>query len=369
MKLVVLKNNLKDGLNAVERASSENNNLPILKNVLVKTFNNKIQLSATDLELAITNFVSGKIIEEGSITIPLNTLLTITNNINNEKVNLESENNVLTFKTDNYEAKIQGLPEEEFPIIPKLENTDNYLQLSSEILKSSLLKVINSIQLSEIRPEIGGVLLDFQVTNLKLVGTDSFRLAEKTITERDFKSNFSKGFKIILPLKTAQEILRIMRGETVSIFIDANQVLFKNEELEVISRLISGNYPDYEQIIPKSIETEMILEREHLISAVKLVSTFSNKTNDIKGVLKEGKKSLEVYSSNQYLGENRYLVPVKSKGPGFEIAFNWRYLMDGLKNLEAKEIVLGINGEVRPAVLKNPNDPSYFYILMPIKGS
>src|SRR3989344_2549291 len=137
MKLVVLKNNLKDGLNAVERASSENNNLPILKNVLVKTFNNKIQLSATDLELAITNFVSGKIIEEGSITIPLNTLLTITNNINNEKVNLESENNVLTFKTDNYEAKIQGLPEEEFPIIPKLENTDNYLQLSSEILKSS----------------------------------------------------------------------------------------------------------------------------------------------------------------------------------------------------------------------------------------
>src|SRR3989344_2873569 len=156
MKLIVLRNNLKDGLNAVERASLESANLPILKNVLLKTFNNKIQLSATNLELAITRFISGKIIEEGSITVPLAALLSITNNINNERINLEVENNTLNFKTDNYQAVIQGLPEEEFPIIPKLENLNNYLRIDSEILKESLLKVINSVQLSEIRPEISG---------------------------------------------------------------------------------------------------------------------------------------------------------------------------------------------------------------------
>lgn len=370
MKLVVLKNNLKEGLNAVERASSENNNLPILKNVLIKTFNNKIQLSATNLDLAITKLVSGKIIEEGSITVPLSTILTITNNVTNEKINLETNSNVLTFKTDNYEANIQGLPEEEFPIIPKIENTANYFQLDSELFKGGILKVANAIQISEIRPEISGLLFDFQVTNLKLVGTDSFRLAEKTFSNKDFETNFSRGFKVILPLKTVQEVLRIVSKGAINIFIDPNQILFKNEDLEVISRLINGNYPDYEGmgIIPKSIETELILEREHLISAVKLVSAFSGKTNDVKIALKEGKKSLEVYCSNQYLGENRYLVPAKSKGPDFEVSFNWRYLLDGLKNLSDPELIFGINGDNRPAVLKNSGDASYFYILMPVKG-
>ncbi|MDO8430004.1 MAG: DNA polymerase III subunit beta [bacterium] len=368
MILVVLKNNLKDGLSAIERASSENNNLPILKNVLIKTFNNKIQLSATNLELAITKFVSGKIVEEGSITVPLSTLLTITNNINNEKINLEVENNTLKFKTDNYEAVIQGLPEEEFPIIPKIENTNNYLQIGSEIFKDSLLKVINAVQPSEIRPEIGGVLLDFQITNLKLVGTDSFRLAEKTINESNFKCTFQRGFKIIIPLKTAQELLRIITDGEVNLFIDPNQILIKNNDLELISRLIDGVYPDYEQIIPKDFKTETIIEKEHLVSAVKLVSTFSGKVNEIKIKVGDSKKNLEFYSANQYIGENKYLVPAKIKGEAFETSFNWRYLMDGLKNFNSKELVFGVNGDNRPSILKNSTDSSYFYILMPTKN-
>ncbi|MBI4992406.1 MAG: DNA polymerase III subunit beta [Candidatus Harrisonbacteria bacterium] len=368
MKLVILKNNLRDGLNALERTVTENTNLPILKNVLIRTFNNKIQLSATNLELAITRFVSGKIIEEGSITAPLSTLLSITNNTNNERINLNVENNTLLFKTDNYEAVIQGLPEEEFPIIPKLENISNYLQINSEILKDSLSKVINAVQISEIRPEISGVLFDFQVTNFKLVGTDSFRLAEKTINENEFKSTFQRGFKIIIPLKTAQELLRISMSEIVTIFIDPNQMLFKSDDLEIISRLIDGTYPDYEQIIPKSLETDLVFEREHLVNAVKLVSTFSGKINDVKISLKDGKKFLEIYSANQYLGENKYLVPTKAKGKDFNVSFNWRYLIDGLKNFSSQEMVFGINGDNRPALLKNSADNSYFYILMPIKS-
>jgi len=366
MKLIVLKNNFREGLSIVEKAATENTNLPILKNVLIKTFNNKIQLSATNLELAVTDFVSGKIIEEGSITVPLATLLNITNNINNEKINLEVENNTLIFKTDNYEAVIQGLPEEEFPIIPKLENTKNYIQLESDIIKEGLLKVINAVQMSEIRPEISGVLFDYQMTNLKLAGTDSFRLAEKTINESQFKSTFNKGFKVIIPLKTAQELLKVLNKESVTIFTDPNQILFKNNDLEVISRLIDGGYPDYDQIVPKAIETEITLELEHLVNAVKLVSAFSGKVNDIKLSVQNNKKCIEVYSANQYLGENKYLIPAKIKGPSVDVSFNWRYLMDGLKNFNSKEIFFGMNGDRRPAVLKTLNDSSYFYIVMPI---
>jgi DNA polymerase-3 subunit beta len=369
MKLVVLKNNFREGLGMAEKTTTENVNLPILKNVLIKTFNNKIQLSTTNLEQAITTFVSGKIIEDGKITVPISTLSTIINNIDSERINLELKSNTLELKTDNYEAFIQGLPEEEFPIIPKIENTKHYLQIDADILKNSLLKVINSVQLSEIRPEISGVLFDFQITNLKIAGTDSFRLSEKTIIESNFKSTFPRGFKIIIPLKTVQELLRALKTGTVLIFVDPNQVLFKNNDLELISRLIEGTYPDYEQIIPKSLDTEITLERDHFLNAVKLVSTFSGKVNDIKICAKDGKKHLEIYSANQYLGENKYLIPAKIKGPIFEISLNWRYLLDGIKNFDAKELVFGINGDNRPAILKSLSDASYFYILMPIKNS
>ena len=377
MKLVILKNNLREGLNSVERASSDNNNLPILKNVLIKTFNNKIQLSATNLEIAVSKQISGKIIEEGSITVPLSAFSTIVSNTDSERINLETNQNTLLFKTDNYEAVIQGLPEEEFPIIPKIENIKNHLTLPVELLKESVLKIINAIQISEIRPEISGMLLDFQVTHPKFAGTDSFRLAEKTINESNYTTSFQRGFKVIIPLKTMQEVLRTLVKGEVSIFIDPNQILFSSnggssggkDDLQIISRLIDGNYPDYDPITPKSFETEIVLEREQLLNAVKLVSTFSGKVNDIRMKVKNDKKVLEIYSVNQLLGENKYLVPAKVKGEEFEVSFNWRYLMDGLKNFTGQDIFLGINGNHRAAILKNSTDGTYFYILMPINAS
>ena len=194
MKLIVLNINLKDGLSIVSRAIGENSNLPILKNILIKTFNNKIQLTATNLELAVTHLISGKIIEEGSITIPFSVIQGIVSNCESDRVTIEVQKNILKFKTDNYEASIQGLPEEEFPIIPKIENHIYNLSCAIDVLKNALLKVVQAIQISELRPEISGVLLDFQLTHFKLVGTDSFRLAEKTISEKFFKTNFDSSY-------------------------------------------------------------------------------------------------------------------------------------------------------------------------------
>ena len=138
MKLIVLRDNLKNGLSAVEKAVTESTALPILKNVLLKTFNNRIKIEATNLELGISRFISGKIIEEGSVTIPFSVFFGIINSSNAERINLETENNNLIVKADNYEAKIQGLDEEEFPIIPKIENSKNYLEIESSVLKNSI---------------------------------------------------------------------------------------------------------------------------------------------------------------------------------------------------------------------------------------
>lgn len=369
MNLVVLKTNLRDGLSAMEKTVSETTNLPILKNILLKTANNRIQLIATNLELAVTKSINGKIIEDGVITVPFSTLFPIVQNLNSERINLDTKQNTLLVKTDNYEAVIQGLPEDEFPIIPKIENTSAFLKLEGEVLKNNLSQVINAAQYSEIRPELGGILLDFQITNFKLVATDSFRLAEKTVNESQFTATFQRGFKIIIPLKTANELLRIIPKGTLLIAIDPNQIIFRGEDLEMISRLIDGQYPDYEQIIPKDSLTDVVIEREQLWNAVKLVSTFSGKANDIHLSVKDGKKNLEVHSSNQYIGENRYLVPAKIKGEAFSVSFNWRYLMDGLKNFSGTaELNLSINGSVKPAMLRSSADPSYFYLLMPIRA-
>ncbi|MBU4348102.1 DNA polymerase III subunit beta [Patescibacteria group bacterium] len=385
MKIIILKDRLKEGLSAVIKAVSENNNLPILKNVLIKIFDNKIKVTTTNLELAITKTISGKIIEKGSITTPFSILNGIINNLDSDKVDLESEdkNTKLILKTDNYEAIIQSSTEEEFPIIPKIDNSEQYLKIDCNTFNDAILKVLNCAQISEIRPELSGILFDFQISSLKLVATDSFRLAEKTLFDKDFKSNFSKGFKAIIPLKTIQEVSRIFSNkglpgqggsvsdgkEEMNIYFDSNQVLFKTDNLEVISRLIDGNYPDYEQIVPKDFKTECILEREGFMNAIKLVSNLSGKDNDIKLKNKKGKKVMEVFSSAQVVGENHYLIPIKTKGDEFEIVFNWKFLLEGLKNFESEEIFLGLNGDQRPFIIKSQKDFSYFHILMPIKNS
>lgn len=370
MKIVLFRENLKNGLVVAEKAVSENTNLPILKNVLIKTIDNKIQIISTNLELAITKFISGKIIENGALTIPFNTFYNIVANTTNDRINLEKNNNNFIFKTDNYQAKIQGLAEDEFPIIPKLENTNNYLEIDPIVFKDALGKVIHAAQISEIRPEISGILFDFQMTILKLVATDSFRLAEKTLNSTQFKHNFDKNFRVIIPLKTAQELLRVFpNDQNIRIYLDNNQILFRNNDVEVISRLIDGTYPDYQPIIPKNTETEVVVNRDHFINAIRLVNNFSGKTNDIRLAVRDDQKVLDVYSVNQFLGENNYLIPAKASGSNFQdVAFNWRYLLDGLKVVGGENILFGVNGNNRPALLKPLDDKTFFYILMPIRA-
>lgn len=371
MKLIILRSNLKEGLGVVDKIGGENLNLPILKNFLIEIIDNKIKLSATNLELAVTNFISGKIIENGSLTVPINIFTSIINNLQTERINLEVKDNNLIIKADNYQAKIQGIKKEEFPIIPKINNNQNFIEISTQILKQSLFSVINAAQFSNIRPELNGILFNFQVNSLKLAATDSFRLSEKTIPNNQFKAILNSQFKIIIPLKTIQEIIRVIKDSNTQtmIYFDSNQVLFKNNDLEIISRLIDGEFPDYQAIIPKSIETEVIINREQLINAIKLASAFTDRLNEIKIIIKEKIKNIEVYSSGQGVGENQYLIPAKIKGPSLEIIFNWRFLLDGLKNLNSEDIIIELSGNNKPVVIKSPDDTSYFYILMPVKSS
>jgi len=367
MKIVVIKNNLKDGLSAVGRIAGENLQLPILKNALLETPENKIVLTATNLEMAIKFAVSGKVIENGSVAVPVGILSNIMSSIPSERLNIESKKGVVEIKTDNYQATINSSPSDEFPLIPKIKNNENYLELESSALKEAISQVTAASQFSELRPELNCVFMEYSVDNLRMAATDSSRLAEKNLSGSQFSSTISEPFSFLLPIPSSQELLRILGDEgKVRIYRDENQVLFKTKQWELFSRLLEGAFPDYKQIIPKKYGAEITVSREEFISSLKLSGIFSVKSNEIKIKILEGKKALEISSSDQSVGENSYLLPARIEGSAKEICFNWKYLSDGLRATKSEEIFFGVNDDNKPSVIKSPKDASYFYIVMPI---
>ena len=367
MKVIILRGNLKAGLDAVGRSIGTNTNLPVLNTVLIRAESNQIKLSATNLELALTKTVFGKIIEDGGLSVPYSVFSNVVNNISTERVNLEAKSGNLMVKTDNYEASIQGIDRKEFPIIPPVEDRSERIEIEGSVLRDALLKTVIAAEVSDLRPEISGVLFSIEPSELKIVATDSFRLAEATISGKQVKNTFEKGVQITIPLKAAQELSRVIdEKEKISFSSNETQALFESENLELVTRVIEGKFPDYQAIVPKDTETEVVVDREDLINGLKLAGSFSGKNSEVSLKIKD-KRTLEISASDSNIGRNKYIIPVKANGPDVEIAFNWQYLLDGIKNESSKEIVLGINGEERPTMIRSSERTPYFYILMPIK--
>jgi len=366
MKIIIIKSNLRDGLTAVQSIAGDKQDLPILKNVLIESFNNKISLTTTNLELAITFFVFGKTIEPGKTTVPVGIFSNLANNLSSERLNIELRGKKLEVKTDNYEAGIQTLPTDDFPIIPKIKDTKKQITIEGRFLKEALNQVISSAQASDLRPELNTVLFSFSLDHLTITATDSFRLAEKTIPKTNIKVTNENPFRVLVPLRTAQELSKIVQdNDKVEIYHDDNQVMFKCERFEMISRLIDGAFPDYEYLVPKKFDTEAVVNREEFLGALKLAGVFSSRVSEVHLKTVE-KRALEIVSNDQALGDNKYLLPAKVVGSTKDVGFNWRFLVDGLKNIKTDDVFVGLNEDNKPALLRSPNDASYYYILMPI---
>lgn len=365
MNIVVIREKLKECLDIVSRAVGEGSQLPILKNVFLEASKNKISLVATNLEIATKCLVMGKIIEDGKITIPSSLFSGLMGALQSERINILLKGESLEIKSDNYKAKIQGTSAEDFPIIPQIKEKKEFIEIDQAVLKEALSQTTVAAQFSEIRPELNNIYISFTVDFLIFAATDSFRLAEKKLSDKQFKSNIENEFSCLLPLKTANELLRILKETgSVKIFKDENQMLFETEQWECISRLGEGRFPEYKQIIPKTFVSEVVVERTEFMSAVKLTSVLSSKVNEIS--LKPRDKAIEIISGDESAGENDYLLVAKIGGKMEPIGFNWKYLNDGLKALKGSEVYLGINDENKAVLIKNQNDPTYLYILMPI---
>jgi len=352
----------------MECAISESLNLPILKNILIKTNGDGIVFTSTNLELAVECVISGKVIEKGEITIPFSIFNSIIKNLNSERISLEEKNKKVVISTDNYEAVIQGQDSKEFPIIPPIANKNKKLKINTNDFKEALGSVIIAAQYSDIRPEISGVFLNHLDNTFTLVATDSFRLSERKIDAKLIQTDLD-DFSAIIPLKTASELMRFFgKDEVLEISIDPNQILFNTKNKKIISRLIDGNFPDYKAVVPKQTKNEAVVDKNELINALKLASAFVGRTNDITLKIGDGKKTMEVYSVDSSLGENCYKIPIKLKGEKFSLVFNWKYLLDGLKIYKGQEVILGVNSPDRPVVIKTLTEPLLVYVAMPIKS-
>jgi len=374
MKIFSLQENLKQGLFIVGHIAGKNVNLPILNNIMIKTEDGNIKMLATNLEIGIVTMVRGKIEKEGAYTVDAKIISECINLLPNKKVGLELKDGVLAVDSDNYKVKIRGQSAEEFPLIPEVDKK-NYYSAPIEEFKKAVTQVMFAVSLSESRLELSGVMFNFNGAGLTLAATDSYRLAEKNIK---IKTNNREEKKIIVPAKTLQELIRILSGfqasaveaedQEIKFYISENQILFTCGSTELVSRLIEGQYPDYQQIIPTTSKTKAISQRAELIRAVKLASLFSKTgINDINLDFPKGKNQVVVSSVSGQTGENVTSLEAKVSGEDNGIVVNYRYLLDGLNNIDSELVRLEIVDGNTPCLLKSDKETDYLYIIMPIK--
>jgi len=379
MKVITLKENLNKGLTVVGRVCGKNLTLPILNNILISAEKNFLNLAATDLELGIKYWSLVKTEKEGKITVPGKILTNFINFLPEKKLTLETKNQDLYINCENYNTKIKGLTAEEFPIIPEIESKD-IIELNTPALCDGLSRVVDFGTINQARPELSGVYLNFYKDRVYFTATDSFRLAEKTLF---YEKKIDREYSFILPQKSARELINILSEKEgkLKLYFSPNQVLFEylmqetpHPQIQIISRLIEGEYPDYQEIVPKKYEVQLILSKDELLNQIKIASIFSGKSNEVKIKVDPKREGMEIFSQNPELGENKsflsgkvnYSTPTPKE---IEASFNCRFLVDGLLNIKSQNVIFGLNGEESPAALKPEGDSSYIYVVMPIKST
>ncbi|EKD49647.1 MAG: hypothetical protein ACD_63C00081G0002 [uncultured bacterium] len=367
MKITCTQENLNKGLSTVNQAVGTDTTLPVLSNVLLKTEGGRLKLSGTDLETGVNMFIGGKVVKEGSLTVPAKLLGEYVNSLPSSQVVLEVKDGKLKLGCENFSASINGIDSEEFPLIPKIEKKE-VCRVNVDDFKKVAEKVVFAAAVDESRPELSGVLMSFTNSSIAMAATDSYRLAEGIV---DNVKTMGKPKSSIIPAKTVSELLHIF-GENVDgdlvISVSENQIMFQNSDISVVSRLVEGQYPDYKQIIPDKFNTEGIFKRDELLKGIKTTGLFAKHgSNDVKLEFNVPGGETILYASSSQVGKNFSKLKSKIKGETTEVIFNYRYLLDGLNNIDSEKVRLMVNGSSGPAAMKAESGSKYIYVIMPIK--
>ncbi|RJQ38435.1 DNA polymerase III subunit beta [Candidatus Microgenomates bacterium] len=371
MKVHLLSENLQKKLVFLNKGVSTKSQLPVLLNLLIKTVNGKLQISSTDLEIGIQVEIPANIEIEGGITVPAKTFSELVNSLPQGKITLEKEGNVLTVSTLKIKSTFPTISEEEFPKLYE-EKGEKLIILKKETLNKDFLSVIFAAASDMGRPALSGVLMKREEGGFSLVATDGYRLSLKEINDKSLKKAEDKEDQektLLIPARIFREVISLKDdGEEVNVYVSYknNQILFEQNETIMVGRLIDAEYPMYEKIIPSSFLTSITFDREEMQKAVKICSIFARETaNIIKFTLK--KDSIIVSANTPSVGDNKVEVEAKLTGEENEIAFNARYLLDILSNMDSEDIIFEMTGPLNSGVFKIKDDSSFLHLIMPIR--
>jgi len=363
MNFSVEKEVLLSGIQTVQNIITSKTALPILSNILIESQVKGLKLTATDLDIGISCVIPVETKEAGAITIPAKRFGDIIRELPTNEVNLVTKkNNLVVIETKSCQFKIMGLSRDEFPRLPEFKDKEA-IKLEQAVLKDMLKLTSFAVSFDEARYILNGILFSIKKNNLTLVATDGKRLA---VIEKKLKQESDKDLSIIVPIKAIQELNRNLKEEgELSLVLGGNQAMFDLGKVVVVSRLIEGEFPDFEQVVPAASENKIKIDREEFLLAVKRAALLS--TPDYQAVkLEVFKDKMVVSKSTPDIGESREEVPIEYKGKETVIGFNPSYLIDVLKNLPDQAIAFEVTDSEKPGVIRING---YVYVVLPMRLS
>ena len=364
MKAECIKEKFCLAVSKAEKITGKNMTLPILSCILIEAKGSYLILKATNLDLGIELRIPAKVVVEGVVAVPgaiLNGFLSNLSGDNN--LTLDEKDGNLHVVSSNSKTTIKSMSSDDFPTIPKVVDGKVY-EIDSQNLIKGLKSVWYSASLSSIKPELSSVYIHTKEDGLVFVATDSFRLAEKVIK---FKKN-NDFEQILMPFKNVADLLKIISDEKDSLAITStkNQISFEYKDIYIVSRVIDGTFPDYQQIIAKEFKTEVIVLKQDLINILKLSNIFSDSFNQINIKVSPAEKIFEIKSKNATVGENVNRLEAAISGEEIEINFNHKYIIDCFQSIDSNSVSLSFNGLNKPMVIRGVSDKSFTYLVMPM---
>ena len=374
MKVTVLQENLAHGLSIVARAVSPRSTLPVLSNVLVATDEGRLRLSATNLELGMTCWIGARIEEEGSTTVPARTITDLVNTLPGEQVNLSLETNTQTLnvRCGTSNTDIKCIDAQEFPPLP-MPDMKGAIELNIADFKEMIQQVAFAASSDEARPVLMGVLVTVEKDQITLAAADGFRLSVRNAV---LSSPVAQPMNVIIPARALSELARIASdGEDVvsmSVPKGRGQVIFHVKDVEVVSQLIDGTFPDYNQIIPRSYKTRTLVSTVSLLKACKQAEIFAREgTNvarlDIKAANGEMEPSeVEISAQSEETGSNETIVEATVDGGGLLIAFNVKFMREVLEVVKTPNVAIETTAPNAPGVIRPVGDENFIHVIMPM---
>src|SRR3989344_8514666 len=332
MEFTIIKQDFAKSLSIISRNSSQRPNLPVLANLLIEAKDSTIRLSATNLEIGISLNINAKVISSGKTTVPAKILFELISSLGGEEINCALDNQAFKIKSNKSSTSLTTIDPAEFPSIPKSAGKETF-KIGAEKLAGVIFKTTFASAIDESRPILTGVLIESDGKKVFFVATDGYRLS---FSKLDIPT---PQFKTVIPSRVLSEVGRIAKDnpqDSVEVFLanESNQIIFKFGKIEVVSRLIEGEYPNWQKIIPESFTSKAQTEKDSLLESIKLSAIFAKDSGNVIK-LKFEKDRLIILANTKEIGEHIGEIPTKLDGPGGEIAFNYRYLIEILSNIES----------------------------------